>query len=369
MLINKLYNIAITAIIFLISYLFAPYIINTLVDIKGLPKGARDSIVFIFSIQIFQVLEFIKFNLYEWENLKDNLKKFEIFHDKWDKSWGDFQDKWSKGDRYNKSKMLELSQSRSRTGSILDEFAKCNIIVESLHKRVKDDLELDNIITASAQDDQKEFHDFIFALKYDAFFNSHFKSKAKDKEVLKIPSYYFKKNIWQEFVDRAYCYYSIQLLVGKQAKEYLDDAPRMHGEINFLLRKSKGDNKTEIKKLFIIEDNCFGFDDKIADSNIKDYLSEWNDRFKDYYRVLPVKVLKKSQAYGLVGARCGELSDIGIFGNIYGEQSVVEKTKSNDELCFDDLQIDFYFDRSKTEKQKQIFFTLIEEAVMLSDVL
>jgi hypothetical protein len=363
-----LYNIAFTAGAFAVSYFIGPYIINHYINISGLTQGARESIGYVLSIQIFQVIELIYFNHYEWEVMKGILQKYQLFHDNWDKKMDSFQKKWNEDNDHNKLQMSELLKSRSRTGTILDEFAKCNIIVDALHAKVRDDLELDKEITVSLQNDQKEFHDFIFSLKYDAFFNSHFQCRAKEKEVLKIPSYYFKNNIWREFVERAYCYYSIQLLVDKQAKGYLEDRPRMHGEINHLLSKSKGENRTEIKKLFIIEDECFDGNDKIVNGAIKDYLTEWNDSFKNIYDVLPVKVLKKCKAYGMVVSKGDELSDIGIFGNVYGEQSVVEKGQRNDELRFDDLQIDFYFDRSKTDRQKRIFMALINEAIMLSDV-
>lgn len=273
----------------------------------------------------------------------------------------------------NKTLLLEMAKdiqlikiSKSRTGAILDKFAKSNLIVESLSSKLSNDLELDEMITND--NDNKSFHDIISALKYDKFIASHFIYNSKEKVIAQIPSFYFVNNIWKEFVDKASCYYSVQLLDNEQAKEYFKNPDRTIEEINHLDMKSKDTkNNTEIKKIFVIEDSFFDTDGKLKVGRIKNYLMKWNESLKDTYATMPIMVIMRSKALGLVTKTNNSLNDIGIFGNVLGIQSI--NNIKDGQFYSDKLKIDFYFDIEKTRKEKEVFLKLLDKSQMLDKVL
>ncbi|MBI5403390.1 MAG: hypothetical protein HY959_08295 [Ignavibacteriae bacterium] len=339
------------------------YYVSHLLGVDGtLSENLRFTVLIFFFLVFYHFTEWVIFFFFEWNAFEKDFDKLKQNHEEFYEAWKQTLIKIEE----NKKILLDIQKSKSRTGLILDKFAKSNILVESLSTNLKNDLELDDMLTREKEKEQKDFHDFIASLKYDEFLASHFIHDAKKKEVLQIPSYYFKNRIWEEFVDKAYCYYSIQFLDKKQYKVYIEDPNRKQEEINILDGKTKGSNQTEIKKLFVIEDEYLDEKLKIKDDGIKDYLKDWDFKFRKKYDKIPVKVMKKSDAIGLVRNQGDRVDDIGIFGDIYGIQSI---NRNDGKFYTDELKIDFHFDKIKTNKQKENFNKLFKNAKMLNEVL
>ena len=77
------------------------------------------------------------------------------------------------------------------------------------------------------------------------------------------------------------------------------------------------------------------------------------------FNCFPIKVIKKSYANGLIDTGY-HLNDIGIFGEVYGIQSLNDS--STGEFFTDNLKIDFYFDEEKTKIQKKAFDDLFRNS-------
>ncbi len=323
-------------IILTIVGFFISHIVLSGLDPKFVSNEIKTSLSLVFTIQIYLASNWVKFEFFEWKKIKKIDSKFD-----------------------------KLLQSNSRTGIILDKFAKSNLILESLYSKVKVDLELDEKITIEKQNNQKDFYDYILHLKYNDFLSSQFVCSLEDKTVSKIPSHYFINMIWREFVDTADCYYSIQLLLSDNIKTYIEDKKRMHYEINHLIRKSNDINRTEIIKIFILEDDLFDENDKLCNGHIKDYLMIWNEKLSPTYHIMSIMVIKENNALGIIEKEgSSKLEDIGIFGDIYGRQTT-NSTEKND----DKLDIVFFFDKVKTDKEKKNFKQLIHSSKMLNQVL
>lgn len=363
MTVKTIFKTIFTKVISAVIAFGGDYFIHELLGKEGVISESGKLIVLIFFfIILYHITEWIIFSFFEWTTFEKEFSKMKKDNDSFYAEWKTFLSEMNE----NKKILMEIQQSKSRTGIILDKFAKSNMIVDSISSKISDDLELDEYITKDK--DQKEFHDFIASLKYDDFFASHFICKGKEKEVLQIPSYYFKNYIWKEFVDKAYCYYSIQLLDDIQAKIYLRDKNRMQAEINHLDNKSKEKiNKTEIKKLFVVDEANFQINNKLKDGLIKNYLKCWDNDLKDTYKEMPIKIIKKKHAIGLVSQTGSKLNDIGIFGDVYGIQSI--NNLVDGKFYIDELKINFYFDKNKTNEQKVNFQKLMDKSIMLNEIL
>jgi hypothetical protein len=330
---------------------------------KLLSKEGKFLVSVFCALLVFQILEWLIFSFLDWMKTTTELDKFQTKFNSFEESWNAFQKEWNT----HKLEISNLGKSRSRTGAILDKFAKSNVIVESLSEKIKDDLELDEKITLENDLVHKEFHSFISTLKYMEFFASHFIINAAQKAVLQIPSYYFKNRIWTEFVDKANHYYSVEKLDGTQSKIYLKDEKRLDDELDFLTKKIDDENKTEIKKIFVV--NKMYFDGKkIKDTEIKMkcYLTKWNERFKEKQDLIEIKIINESIAHGVYKKIGEKVDDIGIFGDVYGVQTVNPK---DTKFYTDELKIDFYFDKEQTQKQILNFKELLKKAIPLDSVL
>ena len=215
-----------------------------LINEKHLSESGKILVALLGGFLTFLFLEWAVLKFYEKDMFMERFNKIASQNNGFLEEWNEFKDQWKE----NKKVIESIRVSKSRTGAILDKFAKSNIIVEALYEKIKDDLELDEHITNNNDKIQKDFHSFISSLKYQEFLASHFIIKAKEMEVLQIPAYYFKNKIWTEFVDKAPHYYSMQLLDEKQAGIYLRDKDRLDDELAFLTKKIDDDNRTEIKK-------------------------------------------------------------------------------------------------------------------------
>lgn len=257
----------------------------------------------------------------------------------------------------------EFKELKSFTESILNEFAESNLLVKTMSDTIKEDLEFDKVMKNNK--DHLDLHIYILKLKLHEFFASHFIYSSEKKSVLQIPTYYFQNRIWETFVSRSYCYYSLQLLDDKQSKIYLDNKRRLLSELNILENQLSGKNKTVLKKLFVLESKAFNELGQIVDGQMREYLQEWLKKFNDKFRQFPIKVINKDDAEGALG-KGSDLNDIGIFGDTFGIQSL---NSSDGKFYTDALKIDFYFDKAKTNEQKEKFCKLFDKARPLCEVL
>ena len=268
----------------------------------------------------------------------------------------------------------ELKEKLTFTDNVFDvinEFSEANFLMKKMMETIKADLNLEAELNISP-DHVKKKSLFISKLKYQNFLSSHFKSSGDEKIIRQIPSYYFTHKIWGKFVDESSYYYSLQLLESKESqKVYLPSKnksendrkfaqDRLDSELNFLQSKLNGKNKTILKKLFVIEGGEFE-KGKLKPGDIKDYLENWKNKFKNCHKVFPIKVIENNKAIGKMktGPTTDKLDDIGIFGEVYGIQSLNDPASK--EFYTDALKIDFYFDEKETEKQKKAFEKLFED--------
>ncbi len=208
-----------------------------------------------------------------------------------------------------------------------------------------------------------DFHMYISKLKLETYFSEYFVYDSKNRVIYDIPTPYFEKRIWGRFVEDSKHYYSIQRMSikDKQSSVYLENEDRQTQEINKLhsILNSRNGN-SDMKKIFIIDEDLFEFSDGVFNwkeitgdeekkefsDKLKNYLCKWYNKFKemrcDCSYKFPIKIIAFSDAQGKMPL------DIGIFGDVYGIQS---KRVEKDKIIVDELSIDFYFNKTDTDKR------------------
>jgi len=260
-------------------------------------------------------------------------------------------------------------KSTNDIGSILNEFAEANMMMDNLMHSVKHDLVFDKKIKMDKE--HLDFHLFVSKIKYQKFLSSHFVYQTDKKIIQKIPKYYFEDSIWKKLVHDSECYSSLQLLNNANTEFYLKDTTRRNLEITFLntkLSQSKKESKLhEFHKLFILNDEWVNINEKvILDENIKTYLMHWLDKFKSLGKndgKAELKVIKSSDAEGAIDGK--PLKDIGIFDNILGIQSVYSNTESD--FNTNSLRFDFSLDLKEVKDYKKDYDTIFKRAINLKD--
>ena len=100
---------------------------------------------------------------------------------------------------------------------------------------------------------------------------------------------------------------------------------------------------------------------------MKEYLSVWNYRFKDKQALIQTKIINENIARAIFKRIGLKLNDIGIFGDVYGIQSINDM--KDEKFYTDELKINFYFDKVQTENQIKSFKELLAKSELLDSVL
>lgn len=268
-----------------------------------------------------------------------------------------------------KSEFNDKIKSTNDIGSILNEFAEANMMMDNLMESVKHDLVFDKKIKMDKQ--HLDFHLFLSKIKYRKFLSSHFVYEADKKVIQKIPKYYFEDSIWKKLVNDSECYSSLQLLNNINTDFYIKDTERRNLEITFLTTKlsqsKKGSTLQAFHKLFILNDSWVDINNKvILDENVKVYLKHWLEKFNSLGKAdgkAELKVIKSSDAQGAIDGK--PLLDIGIFGNILGIQSVFSNTEND--FNTNSLRFDFSLDLTEVKEYKKDYDTIFKRAINLRD--
>jgi hypothetical protein len=267
-----------------------------------------------------------------------------------------------------KFRLEDRDHLKTKTDLIIESFAKSNFLSERLNDTFLNYLSLDKKII-SEPIKVREYHLHIFNLKLKYYLNEYFNVNDKQIAIFDIPTSYFEKRIWEHFIDISGCYYSVQTLTGNKIDVYLKNTKRQDKEMNYLHSKLDGEGKTQLKKIFVIDDAYFDANNKLKNSTQKDklmytYMQKWKTKFpkvsaSNTTNHFPIKVAKKSQVDGVV-------EDIGIFGPVYGIQGIREASN----ILEDELKIDFYFSENETNLKKKRFLEVFDkpEVLGLSDV-
>jgi len=253
-----------------------------------------------------------------------------------------------------KFRLEDRDRLKTSNDKIIESFAQSNFLSERLNDTFLNYLTLDNNINKEPLN-VRVYHLHIFNLKLKSYLNEYFNVDANSFAVKDVPTAYFEKKIWERFIDISSCYYSVQTLTDKKINFYLTSINRRNKEINYLSSKIDGENKTELKKIFVVDDDYFDENYKLKRNGVQkyqkmyEYLLFWNQKFpkplvQKTNNHFSIKVAKKSEIDGLV-------EDIGIFGPVYGIQNI----RSDERIMEDELKIDFYFSERETKKKKDQF--------------